>query len=106
MSEAAKHIFKDHNFGEGLLTQYNFSIEKYHNILSENGAWVAWVREKVTDLPHAIIIDKVENGKVFIRDPWPLNNKLGEPGVKGWISEEYFETIWENVGKYAFWLKK
>uniref|UniRef100_A0AAU6WQ30 Peptidase C39 domain-containing protein n=1 Tax=Chryseobacterium endophyticum TaxID=1854762 RepID=A0AAU6WQ30_9FLAO len=64
------------------------------------------IKESPNGGNHAIIIDKFENGLVYIRDPWPIEGINKGKGVEATIKLEDFEVAWSRTGKYAFWFKK
>ncbi|GGB85088.1 hypothetical protein GCM10007424_26420 [Flavobacterium suaedae] len=110
MVAASEKIFKNKSFGEGILEHVEMPVLDLSHILSENGSWVAWVKNRETDrIFHAIIIDKIENGFVYVRDPWPINGikgiDSGEPGVEAYLKLDEFEKRWNLSNRYAFWFK-
>ena len=48
---------------------------------------------------------KIENGKVFIRDPWPVEGIGKGNGVEAIISEDEFALFWAQGGNYMFKVK-
>ncbi|MDR2235426.1 MAG: hypothetical protein LBE92_04835 [Chryseobacterium sp.] len=105
MSDAANKIFKENEFSEGTIDHIPVGTSELIEILGKKNSWVAWIKESPNGGNHAIIIDKVENGLVYIRDPWPIEGINKGKGVEATIKLEDFETAWSRTGKYAFWFK-
>ncbi len=63
--------------------------------LSEEGSWIAFVLPKNSKSQHAVIIDKIINDKVYLRDPWPLEKTFseGEKGIEAILDINEFEYI-------------
>ena len=105
MSNAAKKIFKENEFSEGTIDHIPVETSELIEILGKKKPWVAWIKESPNGGNHAIIIDKVENGLVYIRDPWPIEGINKGKGVEATVKLEDFEKVWSRTGKYAFWFK-
>ncbi|MDH7447095.1 hypothetical protein [Aquimarina sp. 2201CG14-23] len=110
MTKASLEIFKGKKFGEGILEHIPISTKEISSILGNNNSWVAWVKNSRNDsISHAIIVDKIEDGLVKVRDPWPIEGiegvKSGKPGVEAVLTIDEFEKIWSASNKYAFWFK-
>lgn len=106
MSDAAQKIFKENEFSEGTIDHIPVETSELIEILGKKNPWVAWIKESSNGGNHAIIIDKFENGLVYIRDPWPIEGINKGKGVEATIKLEDFEAAWRRTGKYAFWFKK
>jgi RHS repeat-associated protein len=61
----------------------------------KNGSFIA--RLKSPNGSHFVIVDGVKDGKVFIRDPWPLNGVTGNgSGTEGEMSLSKFMDYWNK----------
>jgi ABC-type bacteriocin/lantibiotic exporter with double-glycine peptidase domain len=54
------------------ITEKNISIQKLEKILEQGDKAIVSVGTKKFG-NHAMVLDKIENGKVFLRDPLPIN---------------------------------
>lgn len=102
--DGLKRVFKDKEIEAGMFYNPKISDIDMAKAISENGSWITIVRPSGS-IPHAIIIDKIQDGKVFIRDPWPIEGINKGKGVEAVINEAEFATIWAQGGNYMFKVK-
>jgi len=102
--DGLKRVFKDKDIEAGMFYNPKISDIDMAKAISENGSWITIVRPSGS-IPHAIIIDKIQDGKVFIRDPWPIEGINKGKGVEAVINEAEFATIWAQGGNYMFKVK-
>lgn len=102
--DGLKKVFKDKEIEAGMFYNPKISDIDMAKAISENGSWITIVRPSGS-IPHAIIIDKIQDGKVFIRDPWPIEGINKGKGVEAVINEAEFATIWAQGGNYMFKVK-
>ncbi|WP_288447517.1 cysteine peptidase family C39 domain-containing protein [uncultured Chryseobacterium sp.] len=103
--DGLKKVFKDREIDGGWVYDPNISDANMAKIISENGSWIAVVRP-FNGKPHAIIIDKIIDNKVFIRDPWPIEGINKGKGVEGIIDLDDFSQAWAQGSNYRFQIKK
>ena len=102
--DGLKKVFKDKEIEAGMFYNPKISDIDMARSISESGSWITIVRPSGS-IPHAIIIDKIQDGKVFIRDPFPIEGINKGKGVEATISEIEFATIWAQGGNYVFKVK-
>ncbi|WP_312288381.1 cysteine peptidase family C39 domain-containing protein [Chryseobacterium gleum] len=102
--DGLKKVFKDKEIEAGMFYNPKITDIDMAKAISESGSWITIVRPSGST-PHAIIIDKIQDGKVFIRDPWPIEGINKGKGVEAVINETEFATIWAQGGNYAFKVK-
>jgi hypothetical protein len=103
--DGLKKVFKDREIDGGWVYDPNISDANMAKIISENGSWIAVVRP-FNGKPHAIIVDKIIDNKVFIRDPWPIEGINKGKGVEGIIDLDDFSQAWAQGSNYRFQIKK
>jgi hypothetical protein len=64
------------------------------------GSWITQIQNPLTiHPPHTVIVDKVSDGIVHLRDPWDPVKGFGAPyGVEATIEIEKFAYFWEYAG--------
>ena len=102
--DGLKQVFKDKEIEAGIFYNPKISDVDMAKSISKEGSWISIVRPNAGN-SHAIIIDKIQNGKVFIRDPWPIEGIGKGNGVEAIIDETEFATIWAQGGNYVFKVK-
>ena len=102
--DALKKVFKDKEIEAGMFYNPKISDIEMAKSISKEGSWISIIRPSGHN-SHAIIVDKIENGKVFIRDPWPIEGIGKGNGVEAIISEDEFALIWAQGGNYMFKVK-
>lgn len=80
-----------------------FSTEEVAQIFTSRGSWIAVVSPDPLGMYHSILIDKIEDQNVYIRDPWGLAGAGSEKGMEGIIKLSNFVNYWENTGNFAAW---
>ena len=105
MSYAAKAIFKDAVFGEGTIDHIPLATKELVEVLTKKKPFIAWIRETSNGVNHAVIVNKFENGLIFIKDPWPLEGIGKGKGIVATIKLDDFDKVWSRTGKYTFWFK-
>ncbi len=106
MSDAANKIFSGNEFSEGTIAHIPIETSELISVLGKENSWIAWIRESQEGINHAIIVDKIEDRLVYIRDPWPIEGISKGNGVEATIELRDFDIVWSRTGKYAFWFKK
>ncbi|MFY7847141.1 cysteine peptidase family C39 domain-containing protein [Chryseobacterium gambrini] len=100
MIDAMKEIFKDFNIDFGMKFNPKMTDIDMAKKLSEEGSWVAFVLPKNSSTQHAIIVDKIIDNKVYVRDPWPsIDSKKGTIGI---MDLDEFEYIWKYAQNWCF----
>jgi hypothetical protein len=88
-------------------------VEMLKKISRDNNSWIAWISPNPgSNTKHAVIVDKIKNKEVYIRDPWPLeainessfNKSIN--GVIGTVDVEEFASQWANGFNFMFKVKK
>jgi predicted double-glycine peptidase len=102
--DGLKKVFKDKEIEAGMFYDPKISDIDMAKSISKDGSWISIIRPN-SGKSHAIIIDKIENGKVIIRDPWPIEGIGKGSGVEAIITEAEFAKIWAQGGNYAFKVK-
>ncbi|GEM_PF-737259 len=69
--------------------------------ISKEGSWIAFVHP-ANGYKHAIIVDKIVDNKVYIKDPWPLEGIGKGDGVEAIVSLEKFKNDWLRGGASCF----
>lgn len=69
--------------------------------LSKEGSWIAFIHPD-GGMKHAIIIDKIIDKKVYIRDPFPLEGAGKGPGVEAILDLDDFAYAWLRGGASRF----
>ncbi|WP_326981662.1 cysteine peptidase family C39 domain-containing protein [Chryseobacterium sp. MYb264] len=60
--------------------------------------WLASLMHPNTEKIHTVIVDKIEDGIVHIRDPWDKTKGFGQKnGVEATMSLDDFETYWAGT---------
>jgi len=72
--------------------------------LSKEGSWIAFIHPD-GGMKHAIIIDKIIDKKVYIRDPFPLEGAGKGPGVEAILDLDDFAYAWLRGGASRFKIK-
>jgi predicted double-glycine peptidase len=101
---ALKKIFKDKEVEAGIFYDPKISDVDMARIVSNDGSWISIIRPH-NGKPHAIIIDRIVDGKVYIKDPWSIEGIGKGNGVEAIIDEKEFATIWAQGGNYVFKIK-
>lgn len=104
IKSALEKIFKENEITAGIF--YNPKIKDIDMAISisQEGSWITVIRP-FNGKPHVIIVDKIEAGKVFIRDPWPIEGITKGNGVEAIINADEFSLIWAQGGNFAFKIK-
>ncbi len=102
---ALRDIFKDKEI-EALtyLQNPNEVMPEVITQISENGSWIASIHP-FGGKKHAVIIDKVIDSKVYIKDPWPLEGIGKGSGVEAIVDLEEFSKLWLRGGANKFNIK-
>lgn len=102
---ALRDIFKDKEI-EALtyLQNPNEIMPEIITQISENGSWIASIHP-FGGKKHAVIIDKVIDSKVYIKDPWPLEGIGKGSGVEAIVDLEEFSKLWLRGGANKFNIK-
>jgi Peptidase C39 family len=105
IKDAMNSIFPGKTVRAGMADMDNVSSGDIAKLLSRNDSWIASV--KPGSMRHTIIVDKIEDGKVYIRDPWPkegYNKQTGEligaNGVEAVVDFDNFIDVWEKGGRF------
>jgi hypothetical protein len=73
---------------------------------SRKSPWVASLRADGAPFGHSVIIDKIAEKRVYIRDPWPKEGfQTGTTGVRATISLDEFLIQWKNQRNSSIILK-
>ncbi|PTT76441.1 cysteine peptidase family C39 domain-containing protein, partial [Chryseobacterium sp. HMWF001] len=102
---ALRDIFKDKEIEA--LTYREYPDEEMHEIItqiSERGSWIGSIHP-MGGKKHAVIIDKVLDSKVYIKDPWPLEGIGNGSGVEAIVDLEEFSKLWLRGGANKFNIK-
>lgn len=101
---ALKKIFTDKEIEAGIFYNPKISDVDMAKIVSNDGSWIAIIRPN-NGKAHAIIIEKIVDGKVYIKDSWPIEGIGKGNGVDALIDEKEFAAIWAQGGNYVFKIK-
>lgn len=102
--DGLKKVFKDKEIIGGWIYDPNISDANMAKLVSEKGSWIAIVRP-FNGKPHAIIVDKIIDNKVYIRDPWPIEDIGKGNGVEAIIDLDSFSQAWAQGSNYRFQIK-
>ncbi|AJW64572.1 hypothetical protein VO54_03133 [Elizabethkingia miricola] len=73
--------------------------------ISKDGSWIGFIYPE-NGRKHAIIIDKIIDNKVYIRDPWPIEGiGKGTGGVQAIVDLDDFAYVWLRGGASKFKIK-
>ena len=101
MKIVLKKVFKDKNkkvdagYFKPKPNQNNKGLAEY--LCKERAPWIANIAPPGSK-GHTIIVDGLVDGKIKIRDPWPLDGKIGENGIEGFIDFDEFMDLWVKGG--------
>ena len=108
LERALIRIFGENNVKSG--TYLKYIGHDYKIIAKEAAKDGPWIANVFDESMHAIIIEKIVDNNVFIRDPWPLEGirgvESGKPGVEAILDLEYFSNIWQKAGAVKFHIKQ
>ncbi|KMQ67097.1 hypothetical protein ACM39_15045 [Chryseobacterium sp. FH2] len=100
-----EHIFGKGKIQGGHASAGELSSSEIVKILSKENSWIATIKP-ITGERHAIIIDRIVDGKLHIRDPWPIEGIGKGSGVRATIELEDFITQWEKGGQFFVRIKQ
>ncbi len=98
IKEAMKEIFKEMDVQVGTPDIGINDMKKTAEVISEvtKKPWIATLKPPGGNR-HTIIVDKIEDGVVHIRDPWDKTKGFGqENGVEATMSLDDFEYFWKG----------
>lgn len=98
IKEAMKGIFKEMDVQVGTPDIGINDMKKTAEVISEvtQKPWIATLKPPGGNR-HTIIVDKIEDGIVYIRDPWDKTKGFGqENGVEATMSLDDFEYFWKG----------
>ncbi|WP_312299215.1 hypothetical protein [Chryseobacterium sp.] len=72
--------------------------------ISKEGSWIAFIYPE-NGMKHAIMVDKIIDNKVYIRDPWPIEGIGKGQGVEAIVDLYDFAYIWLRGGANRFKIK-
>ncbi|MDR4891691.1 MULTISPECIES: hypothetical protein [unclassified Chryseobacterium] len=72
--------------------------------ISKEGSWIAFIYPE-NGMKHAIMVDKIIDNKVYIRDPWPIEGIGKGQGVEAIVDLDDFAYIWLRGGANRFKIK-
>ncbi|WP_294273900.1 cysteine peptidase family C39 domain-containing protein [uncultured Chryseobacterium sp.] len=72
--------------------------------ISKEGSWIGIVLPENGNY-HVVIVDKIVDGKVFVRDPWPPEGIGKGKGVEAVIGLDEFADSWLRCGAYSYHVK-
>ena len=72
--------------------------------ISKEGSWISIVLPENGNY-HVIIVDKIVDGKVFVRDPWPPEGIGKGKGIEAVIGLDEFADSWLRGGASSYHVK-
>ncbi|GEN77849.1 cysteine peptidase family C39 domain-containing protein [Chryseobacterium hagamense] len=72
--------------------------------ISKEGSWLASIHP-LNGQKHAVIVDKIIDNKVYIRDPWPIEGIGKGNGVKAIVNLDDFVYSWVKAGANKYKVK-
>lgn len=72
--------------------------------ISKDGSWITSIHPP-NGQKHAIIIDKITDNKVYIRDPWPIEGIGKGNGVEAVVNLDDFVYSWVKAGANKYKVK-
>jgi len=74
------------------------------NHISKEGSWIGNIHP-FGGKKHAVIIEKVIDNKVYIKDPWPMEGIGKGNGVEAIVDLEEFSKVWLRGGANKYKIK-
>lgn len=102
---ALEDVFKGRNIEA--ISYFKNADEAMPNILkdiSKEGSWLTSIYP-LNGEKHAIIVDKIIDNKIYIRDPWPIEGIGKGNGVEAVVSLEDFVYSWVKGGANKYKVK-
>lgn len=102
---ALEDVFKGKNIEA--LSYFRNTDEAIPDILkdiSKEGSWLASIHP-LNGQKHAIIVDKIIENKVYIRDPWPIEGIGKGNGVEAIVNLDDFVYSWVKAGANKYKVK-
>ncbi|KMQ69643.1 hypothetical protein ACM39_00845 [Chryseobacterium sp. FH2] len=72
--------------------------------ISKEGSWLASIHP-LNGQKHAVIVDKIIENKVYIRDPWPIEGIGKGNGVEAIVNLDDFVYSWVKAGANKYKVK-
>lgn len=105
MALALEDVFKGKNIEA--LSYFRNTDEAMPDILkdiSKEGSWLASIHP-LNGQKHAVIVDKIIENKVYIRDPWPIEGIGKGNGVEAIVNLDDFVYSWVKAGANKYKVK-
>ncbi|AJW64570.1 Peptidase C39 family protein [Elizabethkingia miricola] len=102
---ALEDVFKGKNIEA--LSYFRNTDEAMPDILkdiSKEGSWLASIHP-LNGQKHAVIVDKIIDNKVYIRDPWPIEGIGNGNGVEAIVNLDDFVYSWLKAGANKYKVK-
>ncbi|BFO65410.1 cysteine peptidase family C39 domain-containing protein [Chryseobacterium sp. KCF3-3] len=102
---ALEDVFKGKNIEA--LSYFRNTDEAIPDILkdiSKEGSWLASIHP-LNGQKHAVIVDKIIENKVYIRDPWPIEGIGKGNGVEAIVNLDDFVYSWVKAGANKYKVK-
>lgn len=100
-------IFNEKNISSGTIDIGIDDMKKTAEVISDviKKPWIATLKPP-GKLRHTIIVDKIEDGIVYIRDPWDKVGGFGQKyGVEASMSLDDFEYFWRGSRYHSIIIK-
>ncbi len=100
-----EHIFKDKEVvASNYFRNVGADFSEIAKDISKDGSWIGFIFPE-DGRKHAIIIDKIIDNKVYIRDPWPIEGIGKGSGVEAIVDLDDFAYVWLRGGANRFKIK-
>lgn len=100
-----EYIFKDKEVvASNYFRNVGADFSEIAKDISKEGSWIGFIFPE-DGRKHAIIIDKIIDNKVYIRDPWPIEGIGKGSGVEAIVDLDDFAYVWLRGGANKFKIK-
>lgn len=100
-----EYIFKDKEVvASNYFRNVGADFSEIAKDISKEGSWIGFIFPE-DGRKHAIIIDKIIDNKVYIRDPWPIEGIGKGSGVEAIVDLDDFAYVWLRGGANRFKIK-